>query len=103
MILSWDLVVQIWMGRGVGKGGRREGGGREGGSEEGRGGRGEGGGGRRGGGGGWGGKTGGRAELGGERERAGVPIDGGVVACEPGKPQDHLEVRELDHVEGNVL
>ena len=48
-------------------------------------------------------KTSGRADLGGERERAGVPIDGGVVACEPGKPQDHLEMRELDHVEGNVL
>ena len=43
------------------------------------------------------------ADVGGERERAGVPIDGGVVACEPGKPQDHLEMRELNHVEGNVL
>ena len=45
----------------------------------------------------------GRAELGGERERAGVPIDGGIVACEPGEPQDHLEVRKLDDVEGNLL
>ena len=94
------------MGRGKGKGGERGGRGK-GGCEEGRrgGGKGRGGGGGRGE--GWrrggGNETGGRADVGGERERASVPIDGGVVACEPGKPQDHLEMRELDHVEGNVL
>ena len=80
------------MGRGEKKGGGRGGRGKGGCEEE----RGEG---RR----GWGNKTDGRADLGSERERAGVPIDGGVVACEPGKPQDHLEMRELDHVEGNFL
>ena len=57
-----------------------------------------GGGGRRG-----GNKTGGRADLRREGERARVPIDGGVVACEPGKSQDHLKVGEPNDIKGNVL
>ena len=47
--------------------------------------------------------AGGRADLRREGERAGVPIDGGIVACEPGKSQDHLKVRELDDIKGNIL
>ena len=55
-----------------------------------------------------GGKKGGN-QAGGQTERrvkgegAGLPVDAGVVADEPGEAQDQGEVRKADQLKGNVL
>ena len=56
-----------------------------------------------GGGGGRGGEAGGGAEGGVEREHPLRPVDAGVVALQPGKPQHQLEVAKSGDLEGECL
>ena len=60
--------------------------------------------------GGWGGgrrggerKTRGGAEGGGEGELARLPVDAGIVACQPGEAEDELKVAERHDVAGKVF
>ena len=89
----------IWGGNGGGrKGGRGEGGSSENGRRRG--------GGRRRGegrGGWWGCEAGRRAEGGGEGEGTPGPVYAGVVAGQPRKPEDHLEVTQPCHLESKIL
>ena len=114
VVSCWHLGVQIWVGRGERGGNRGRGGGGQrggkGGCEEG------------GGGGKWdvgdggnaagdrsrrgeegGNEAGGGAQGGVESEGASLPINAGVVACQPWKTQHQRKVGEVNELEGNVL
>ena len=49
------------------------------------------------------GQASGRAEGRGKRKDAGRPVDAGVVALQPGKPEHQLEVAQPGHLEGKGL
>ena len=107
VVSSRNLREEIWMGRGVERGGR--GGASKGGRGKGKKGRrvrcgsGERGGGRGEGGGGRGGYAGSGTEKRGEGKGTRPPVDARVVSGQPGEAQDHLEVTQTGDLKGEGL